>query len=76
MRNAISYCAMRVGDLRIAELRRRHPVQLAQRVEELRAGCRAVKPCGFERYSTGSPTERNFTPWYRLGRKPLPHRRS
>ena len=24
-------------------------------------------PSGLERYSTGSPSERNFTPWYLLG---------
>src|SRR3712207_8476109 len=29
-----------------------------------------ARPSGFERKRTGSPTDRNFTPWYFDGRKP------
>ncbi len=29
-------------------------------------------PSGFDRYSTGSPWPRNFTPWNLVGRNPLP----
>src|SRR5215213_2495475 len=29
-------------------------------------------PVGFERKSTGSPCPRKGTPWYAVGRKPLP----
>src|SRR6185436_15706925 len=32
----------------------------------------ASTPGGLDRYSTGSPVPRNWTPWYRVGRKPQP----
>ena len=35
-----------------------------------------VKPGGSERFRTGSPTLRNFTPWWFEGKKPLPQSRS
>ena len=41
------------------------------------ARCRpALTPCGLVRYSTGSPVERRWTPWKRLGRNPLCHWRA
>ena len=30
-------------------------------------------PLGSDTYSTGSPCERHWTPWYTDGRKPLPN---
>src|SRR5678815_245635 len=33
-------------------------------------------PGGFERYRTGSPPLRNCTPWYTVGRNPLPQQLS
>src|SRR5439155_14571411 len=33
----------------------------------------AFTPCGFFTYRTGSPLERNSTPWNRLGKNPLCH---
>ena len=62
IRNAISYCAIRV-EISGSPNSSGSLVQLAQRIEKLPPVLAASKPGGFERYSTGSPTERNFTPW-------------
>ncbi len=64
------------GDFRIARLVQLQLVQLRQVVEHSAGASRCRIPAGFDRYSTGSPVERNFTPWYCVGRKPLPHSRS
>ena len=50
------------GDFGIADFGQLQSVELAQIVEHLPPHVRASSPGGFERYSTGSPPERNLTP--------------
>src|SRR5438477_3076583 len=74
IRYAISYCATRVsisGSAYFSDNRRLSfamPSNMRRRIVE-------DTPGGFDKYNTGSPLARNFTPWCRDARKPRPHKR-
>ena len=55
IRNAISYCAMRVAISGIAELARRRPGSACRARRACGAASSRLKPGGSDRYSTGSP---------------------
>ena len=48
------------------------PVQIVDRGDRCAPAPSASMPSGFETNSTGSPLDRNSTPWCTVGRKPLP----
>src|SRR5437588_266219 len=74
IRYAISYCATRVSISGSAyfSASKRFNLAMPSSIRRLVVG---DTPGGFDKYSTGSPLARNFTPWYRDGRNPLPHKR-
>ena len=61
MRNAISYCAIRVA-ISGFWVASNWNLFSCSRFSMNRARCEASKPAGFETYSTGSPTDRSLTP--------------
>ena len=71
IRYAISYCAMRVAISGSPKSCSFSSLSFARSSSIPRRTSRLM-PSGFDRYSTGSPLPRNFTPWNRVGRKPLP----
>ena len=71
MRYAISYCEMRVVISGSPTSRNFISLSLAKSSSNPRRTSR-LTPFGLDRYSTGSPTVRNFTPCSRDGKKPEP----
>ena len=71
-RTARSACEIS-GSPMLVEL---HLVELRQVVEHAPARLASSSPAGSTGTAPGRRRERNFTPWYCVGRKPLPHRRS
>ena len=76
MRKAISYWAMRVAISGSPTSSMLELVERGQVVEHPPPASRRRGPAGWTGRAPGRRPERNLTPWYCVGRKPLPQRRS
>src|SRR2546430_7472178 len=74
MRYAISYCATRVSISGSPYFSASKRFSLAT-PSSMRRLVGEGTPGGSDKYNTGSPLDRNFTPWYRDDKNPLPHKR-